>query len=379
MSKQQNLKKTWIVGSARVTTTFNAPGNLTVPYGQFVGSLRGRGGSGNVPSATAYSITYATNYNVAYPIANRPEASRPATAWTTNYNTNYNVAYPIANRPESGRPINAWTTNYNIAYPIANQPESGRPVNSWAVYYNVSVEVANQPIVGYNPRFQTDWNVFARYYSKYPFTSGSIYSNFNSANLNCPSPRFNIIQQPPLYAEDFATYTCYPYGNNANYTTNYNVNYPFDSEVPTAWNITYNTNYNVAYPIANQPATAWNITYNTNYNVAYPIANQPIATQPATAFTILYNTNYNVAYPIANQPETGRPINAYVPGNTGAPITLLGVTFPGGPIDTSGFPAGTPGTATFVNKTVVAYDNWPQTGSLSVTVPSGGQITAQFE
>jgi hypothetical protein len=50
-----------------------------------------------------------TNYNVAYPVATQPEASRPATAWTTNYNTNYNVAYPIANQPETGRPVNAFT------------------------------------------------------------------------------------------------------------------------------------------------------------------------------------------------------------------------------------------------------------------------------
>ena len=376
MPKQQNLKKTWIVGSARVTSTFNAPGNLSIPYGQFVGSVRGRGGSGNVPVATAYSITYATNYNVAYPIANRPEASRPATAYTILYNTNYNVAYPIANRPEASRPATAWTTNYNVAYPIANQPESGRPVNAWAVYYYVVYPVGNQPITGYNPKFQTDWNVFASYYQSPSF---AIYSNFNSANANCPAPYYRVNFSGNTKIVDYAAYTCYPYGNNANYTTNYNVQPVFQDEVPTAWNITYNTNYFVAYPVANQPVTAYTILYNTNYNVAYPIANQPEASRPVTAYTILYNTNYNVAYPIANQPETGRPINAYVPGNVGTPVNILGVNFPGGPVDTSGFPSGTPGTAPTISKTIVQYDNWPQSGSLAIPVPPGGQIITQFE
>ena len=70
-----------------------------------------------------------------YPIANQPEAARPATAWTINYNSNYNVVYPIATQPEAARPSTAWTvnynTNYNVAYPIANQPEAARPVTAY--------------------------------------------------------------------------------------------------------------------------------------------------------------------------------------------------------------------------------------------------------
>jgi hypothetical protein len=380
MSKQQNIKKTWIVGSARVTSTFNAPGNLSIPYGQFVGSVRGRAGSGNVPLATAYNITYTTNYNVAYPIANRPEASRPATAWTTNFNTNYNVAYPIANRPEASRPATAWTTNYNVVYPIANRPETGRPVNAWTTNYNVNYPIANQPQTGSNPPNRFDANRFASFFQRYNFDSGNYSTNTFFPNLfTCPTPFFrastNLI--PGAYTEDLAQYSCTGFGGNPNWTTNYNVDVQVANQPATAFSITYTTNYNVAYPIANQPATAFTILYNTNYNIAYPIANQPVANQPATAFTILYNTNYNIAYPIANQPETGRPINAYVPGNPGTSVNLLGVNFPGGPVDLSQF-GGNPGTATTVNKTIVQYDNWP-TNNLTVPVPPGGQIITEFE
>ena len=109
MTKATNLRKSWIGGASRVTTTFNAPGSLTLPYGQFKGTVSGRAGTGNDPVAATYSITYATNYNIAYPIANQPIANQPATAFTTNYNTNYNTVYPIANQPETGRPITSYT------------------------------------------------------------------------------------------------------------------------------------------------------------------------------------------------------------------------------------------------------------------------------
>ena len=91
---------------------------------------------------SAWNIDYTTNYNVYvdYPIANQP-----VSAWNINYNTNYNIAYPIANRPEASRPITAWTTNYNVVYPIANRPEASRPATAWATNYNVVYPIANRP------------------------------------------------------------------------------------------------------------------------------------------------------------------------------------------------------------------------------------------
>jgi hypothetical protein len=145
---------------------------------------------------------------------------------------------------------------------------------------------------------------------------------------------------------------------------------------PTAasYAVNYNTNYNVAYPIATQPiATQPATTWTTNYNVAYPVA-----TQPATAWTTNYNTNYNVAYPIATQPEANRPVTSYTPGNTGTPSTVLGVYFPGGPIDLSGF-SGSPGTAPYVSDTVIPYYTFPDNSNYPVAVPSGGQIVIKIE
>ncbi len=139
MSKPLILSKSWILGAARAVTTFNAPGNLTIPYGQFKGTISGRAGTGNDPVAAAYAITYATNYNTVYPIANQPIANQPATAYSILYNTNYNTVYPIASQPEAARPATAYSTNYstnyNIAYPIATQPEASRPITAWATNY----------------------------------------------------------------------------------------------------------------------------------------------------------------------------------------------------------------------------------------------------
>jgi hypothetical protein len=127
------------------------------------------------------------------------------------------------------------------------------------------------------------------------------------------------------------------------------------------------------YPEAARPVTAWTINYNTNYNVAYPEGTRPI-----TAWTINYNTNYNVSYPIATQPEATRPVTAYTPGNTGTPTNVLGVYFPGGPIDLSGF-SGSPGTAPYVSDTTVSYYDYPDNSNYPVAVPSGGQIVVKLE
>jgi len=94
MPRSTDLGKSWLGGGSRGSQTFNAPSSLTIPYGRYKGTVTGRGGSGNAPVSSAWTINYNTNYNVAYPIATQPEANRPSTAWTINYNTTYNVAYP---------------------------------------------------------------------------------------------------------------------------------------------------------------------------------------------------------------------------------------------------------------------------------------------
>ena len=85
-----------------------------------------------------------------------------------------------------------------------------------------------------------------------------------------------------------------------------------------------------------------------------------------------------MAYPIATQPEANRPVTSYTPGNPGTATTVLGVYFPGGPIDLSGF-AGPAGTAPYVSDTVVAYYSFPDNSTYPVAVPSGGQIVVKIE
>lgn len=295
----RDYTKTWIPGGSRGTQTFNAPSTLNIPYGRYKGTISGRGGSGNVPNASAWATNYNTNYNTAYPIANQP-----ITAYITNYNTNYNTVYPVANRP------------------IANQPATG--TNPPTYYY----------------RQQSNW------FSQYTWPPGGPtqpqkgYWGAQGFGEGCPGSWVQQYVNNTTYGHVFqdmnTTFFCYgPFPGNTNYTTN----------------------------------------YNTNYNTAYPIANQPLANQPASAWA----TNYNTAYPVANRPIANQPITAYTPGNAGISTNVLGVTFPGGPIDTSAFPGGTPGTAPTVSPTDVSYNAYPDNASYPVAVPPGGQIVVKIE
>jgi hypothetical protein len=227
----KDYNKTWIPGPSRGNQSFNAPGNLTIPYGRYKGTVVGRGGTGNVPNASAWATNYNTNYNVAYPIANRPIANQPITGYTTNYNTNYNVAYPIANQPVAFY----FTFHYAASY---------------------------------------NWTGQAHFQHGYLSFQGQDTQVTGPGTGDCPSPwstgRYN---PPPTGWAQEATFSCQllqaghvAYG--ANYNTNYNTAYPIANR-----------------PIANQPASSWATNYNTNYNTAYPIANQPIANRPITAYT----------------------------------------------------------------------------------------------
>ncbi len=244
-----------------------------------------------------------------------------ASAWSTNYNTNYSVANPIANQPLANQPAATWNTNYNtnynVAYPIASQPYAGE------VYY-----VNPSYYLGY---FVVYWaKNFSPAYLPVTYYAGSPWSI-----ENCAGPWNVSMQYDQVYAQWFCSLQ--QAGNSGQY-----------------------------------PA------YNTNYNVAYPVANRPIANQPIATWTTNYNTNYSVAYPIANQPIATQPVNAYTPGNAGQATNLLGVTFPGGPIDLSGF-AGPPGTATPISNTVINYSAYPDNTSYPVTVPTGAQIVVKIE
>lgn len=202
MPKNPDLEKTWNALSSRPKSdTFNTSGNFTIPYGRYRAVVTGRGGTG-IPG------------NVA------------------TYNSNYNVAYPIGNRPIANQPI----ATYNIAYPVSGSNPPGPP-GFWLVqieYLKCSVKNIQQA---------TNFNFFYNCPSPYGGSQILPYDNllcqlFASGGSIQSAQRFSVQCQG----------TAGPAG-----TPNYNVAYP-----GATYNTNYNTNYNIAYPIANQPIGTYN-------------------------------------------------------------------------------------------------------------------------
>lgn len=217
----KNFEKTWLPGTSRVNQTFNAPGNITVPYGRFQAQVTGKGAPGNSPQITAW----VTNYNVAYPIANRPIANQPAATWNTNYNVAYPASYPFAASHGAYQPPTAWATGFHSGTSYWSRPANGQS------------ETHNQGPYNFNAT-SCDWSP--------NYNSGPSYLESH----NVSHQTWNISQ-------------CIIYPGHPYTVVNYNVA------------------YNVVYPVANQPAATYNTNYNTNYNTIYPIANQP-----ATAYVL---------------------------------------------------------------------------------------------
>jgi hypothetical protein len=381
MSKSSDLEKTWKPGPAQ-TTTLNAPGSVSIPYGRYKGSITGRGAPGNAPNAATWNTNYSTNYNVAYPIANQPAAT-----WNTNYNTNYNVAYPVGNRPIANQPAASWNTNYSVSYPVnaypIGNPISGGNYNSPSFIATITVSldcspnaadwfsVNNNPAnPGQNPSYESPWSPCAGGFytwqgpqSRYRYyTAADGCSNFSppsptQCSWGCcgwwtsnylPSPQSGLHQSSSRSIQFSGT------PGTLNYTFNYNVE------------------YGVSYPVANQPVSSWNTNYSTNYNVAYPIANQPIANQPGAT----WNTNYNTVYPVGNQPIANQPGATYNPATAGSPTNIFGVPFPGGDASNT---IGSPNPAPLVGPTPISYWTYPDGTTQPVDVPSGGNISVTLE
>jgi len=262
-------------------------------------------------------------------------AERKAT--TFNSPSTLTIPYGRYNAKVTGRggsgnqPVAAtYNTNYNVVYPIANQPIGTQPAATYNTNYNVAYPIANRPIAQQADIYQ--YNSLQQYQQA---RTNYVYGQYQSTVYNYPP-------------------TCYwdgcPYGGT--------------SWISTGEWIQYEV-YICGYYGPRYAGTVTN--YNTNYNVAYPIANRPAAT-----YTTNYNTNYNVVYPIAN-----RPVATYTPGNVGTSMTVLGVSFPGGPIDTSQF-SGPTGIAPTVSPTYINYFNAP-TSDVALTIPPGANVTVTFE
>lgn len=341
MANISDKEKTWKPGPA-TQTTFNAPGNLAVPYGRYRGVISGRGASGNAPNAATYNTNYNTNYNTAYPIANRPIGTQPIATHNTNYNVDYPVtAYPFAGNSSQTTPGKNYNSGSNFHIDCndnsldRNQHSSG---NTWSPA-NSAVSPNPQSIYT-SPIPECTWSYYAyqNFLSRYRHlqaATGLVHyqggpAPFQQASIGCCSWTTFQYSPSPVNASSRFQQTTHSAG-----VTNYHAN--------------YNVEYGVSYPVANRPAATWNTNYNTNYNVAYPIATQPIANQPVAT--------YNAS-------------------SAGTPATIFGVPFPGGNASNT---VGTPNPAPSVAATVFTPYSAPDGTTVAVPVPSGGTVNVRLE
>lgn len=120
----------------------------------------------NVSYPISYNIAYPVNYNVAYP-ANY-NVTYPATFSRTYSVSGYNTVYPFS----------GYNTNYNIAYPVANQPEVSRPITGYNAAYNIAYPVGN-PVAVYSIVYTTNYSVtpvVANYGANYTITYTTNYN-----------------------------------------------------------------------------------------------------------------------------------------------------------------------------------------------------------
>lgn len=436
MTRPVELNKTWLPGPSRGTQTFNAPSNLTIPYGRHKATISGRAGSGNNPGAQ-YSTNYNVNYNVQPVVGNQPEASRPANAWVTNYVQSYGVGNPYATQysivystnyavsysASYGASYNVVDTQYNnAAYPVQynivdtqyTSPYSisynvvgNRPATAYSTVYGVSYS-SGPPVPGnYNPPTGFNWNLAAYNYTRIydPVNGGNSQSNSyytdSGSSDTCPSYVYDAYYSTEYDVVTYITYSCSPYGNNQNYdpgyNTNYNVSYPenawttnYNVDYNTAYNVAYNRGYSVSYNAVYGVAynRAYSASYNAAYGVVYNIGTQPEASRPINAYGVNNNTTYN----LGNQPATAYSIVystnynlAYPVGNAPVANYVINSYAPGAPGDAATvlgvyFPGGAVGSvAPYVGETVVQYWDYPDYKTHPVSVPPGGQIVVKLE
>jgi hypothetical protein len=193
------LEKSWIPASARVSTTFNAPGNLSIPYGRYSAKITGRGAPGNAPNAA----TWNTNYNVTYPVGNQPvTGDNSAYQWLATQLVRVRCGGGWASAPISYYPYAQIITTDNLG-------EFNAGINS------------NTCVPGFSP-WSGGWQYFSG--ASYPVTT--------------------YAQQRCLQI----------HGNNAIDSLNMRVCQA--SYVPG--NPNYSTNYNTVYPIGNRPIASYN-------------------------------------------------------------------------------------------------------------------------
>lgn len=249
------LEKTWRatgVGS----TTFNTPGNFTIPFGKYEIIVSGRAGSGTpntpgnlaaynpaVPSTLAgYNPTSPSNisgyntetpgnptggYNPNTPGGNVAGYNRDGGGNVAGYNNPIGGGFTVVEyiqqyiAPVPGAPGNL-TGGYNppsgsnlAGYnPYVTGSANYNPGGNSTVYVNYVCEPTQQSGPGVPPSAYVDAFLYNAFYGEYNINTSLMFANSPNNNFVCPSPTFGFMPIPG----NIAAYNP-PSGGNPNFNS----------------------------------------------------------------------------------------------------------------------------------------------------------------
>lgn len=357
------LEKTWRAEGTG-TTTLNAPGNVSIPFGKYEITVAGRAGSGNPPipgNVSGSNPPYGGNLAGYVIVPGNYVGENPYTAPVTNYPvyafaniTGYRAASGgnptgVFNPPSPGNeiinPAGPGSAYATLSY--VNVANPGNPLGNWLVKrYAYVVYAGNQ----YNAVNNYPRSNYTEYFlNTQQNTPTELYNTSYSANPH-PTQAYN----PPTPGNE--NLNPYDAGEYAAVTSGPKYEGVFSSQPPAQFFTSYqtiNTLYGGSFTVAGGYMTKY-VTYalgpgsTTNYPPPTPIYN-PSNEEPVFNPYVEGTSNFN--------PTT--------PGNPGTATNVLGVYFP---------PGAAGALAPYVNETVINRYAYPDDASYPVTVPSGGQI-----
>ena len=359
------LEKTWRA-SGTGTTTFNAPGNFTLPFGKSVTTVQGRGGTGNPgttgnisaynpPSGGSANYNSFTSGNANYnPISPSTVIYNP----TSGGNAYFNPAFPGSDyyNPVSGgnpyyNPIVPGNANYN-AYQSGT--DFYNPVVPGTTTYN-SPLVRVEQWVTYEPFTENFYNVFFQNPSPCPTPFGQFDSNgaYIQTYYYCETVPGNSTTNPPT-GGNYA-------GTNAPSGGNFAGNNPSSGGNYAGVNPSSGGNYAGTNPPSGGNVAGYNPISGGNFAGYNPQSGGNLAN---------YNppSGGNIASYNPSSPGTAL-YNPSSPAVAGTPSVALGVSMAG----------GATGTGTYVAPTTISTYDYPDNQTYPVTVGSGGYVQIEVK
>lgn len=303
--------KTWRI--ERKTVTFNSSGNLSVPFGKNSFNIYGQGVPGNSP------------------VPGNPTPATPG-----NPTGNFNPPFPTGSNPPEPYP-----GGENPNPP--NPPTPGNPGTSTVYYYNTKVHVVGPQTSNCIGQFGNEWGNTNGPKSE-PATSnwpGFILGNVLGSNSS-------------FFNETLAPGTSNPVDSpGEQFRGGVGTYYISNIAEPCGIGLYYTYDYTSPGSPGNNPSPG-----NPTPPTPYPGGENP------------GNPNFSPGNENTNPPNPNPP-NPSSSGNAGSPFSVLGVTFPGGPVG---------GNAPAISgRPVFLPTVGPNESSVPITVPSGGSVTITFD